>query len=390
MKNRYQKLFVTMSALCMLAFSACDDTVSPSLDIEGDVYITEFSVDGLQAIIDETKNSIVLKVPDGTDVSDLSPSFTLSEGASITPAITANMDFSTPIDVVLVNGNVYNNYTITVTEQFYIGFLGTYPSVSAIEDDDEKAAAEWFFANYDNGVYISFDQIKEGSIDLNDFRVLWWYYDENSEIPAIAQDATVLNSVNDFYKAGGNLLLNSHATAYLWTLGRMTVDYPMAIGNGAGGDNPDVWGIGVKVGTHDMSGHPVYKGIGFNVEADGYKTFPVIAPGWKEDHNHVMLDIPASLGIASNTDEAVYETFKSLHQVEWLGTWSGIRDYWMVGVLEFLPNDTYQGRAIYQGIGGFEFNQNAAGDINPEGLNTKQSYIELFSKNALNYLSLKN
>lgn len=54
------------------------------------------------------------------------------------------MDFSEPVSVRLVNGNVYNDYIINVTELFYIGFLSAHSSVATIEDDDEKRPLSGF------------------------------------------------------------------------------------------------------------------------------------------------------------------------------------------------------------------------------------------------------
>ena len=301
------------------------------------------------------------------------------------------MDFRNPIEFTVVNGSIYTKYTISVTEKFYIAFLGTALNVNSINGDDEKAAADWFFKNYDNAEYVSFEAIKNGSIDLKKYRLLWWYFDEGRNLPQIATDPTVLNAIKDYYKGGRNLLLNSHACAYFWDLGRMeNSPYGRVIGDGPGFENGDTWAIGANIGAHNVTNHPIYKGVSFNQDPDGYNWVPVIGPGWREDHNYVLDNIPGSLGLGPNNNEAAYEEFTSRHNAEWLGVWGGIRDYWMVGIMELKPTQVYKGRAIFIGIGGFEFNQNKQGTINPNGVNIYQSNINKISKNSIDYLSLKN
>jgi hypothetical protein len=389
---KMKKYIIHILIVSLLAgvFISCQDEYVSNLVLDKDVTISEFSVDGNQGVIDEAKKTITVTVPDGTDVSNVSPVIKIADGAEITPAITANMDFTNPIEVQIVNGDVYSNYTISVTEQFFIGFLGTAANVAAITEDDQKAAAEWFFKNYENGVYISFDDIKNGKVDIKKFRLLWWYYDESRVLPNIALDTDVFGKIKSYFKDGGNLMFNSLACSYFWNLGRLTGTFNMAIGDGPGGDNGDTWAIGVNVGgKHDMSGHPIYKGISFTTDAGGFKSFPAIGPGWKEDHNYALLDVAAFYGFG-NTDEAAYNAFTEGQNVKWLGTWDWMHDYWMAGTLELLPTAEFKGRALYHGIGGFEFNQNAEGEINPDGNNPYSSNIVLIIKNSVNYLSQKN
>jgi hypothetical protein len=370
-------------------FQACEDKYTTSLILDQPVTISDFTVNGVKGVINEKNKTIVVKVPDGTDVTKVSPIIKIAEGAIITPAITSNMDFTAPIEFTLVNGDVYSKYTITVSEEFFIGFLGTAATASSITDDDEKAAADWFFANYDNGKYVSFADIKSGKVDVSKFRVLWWYYDSGRALPTLAEDATVLTALTSFYKNGGNILLNTHACAYFWTMGRLTETFNMAIGDGPGGDNPDVWSIGVNVGgKHDNSTHPIFKGIQLTTDAGGFKFFPAIGSGWKEDHNYAILDIAAHYGYG-NGDEAAYKAFTEKNNLKWLGTWDWMHDYWMAGILELNPTSSFKGKGIYIGIGGIEFKQNAQGEKNPSGINIYQSNINKLYKNSLDYLSLK-
>lgn len=388
--KKYLINILIISFLTVFNYSCQDDYVS-DLELDKQVTISKFSIGSIEGTINEKTKTIKVVVPDGTDITKLSPVIVLPEGAVISPAITANMDFSVPIEFTIVNGSIYTKYTISITEQFYIAFLGTAPNVNGITGDDEKAAADWFFENYDNAEYVSFDAIKNGSVDLTKYRLLWWYFDEGRNLPEIAKDETVLDAIKAYYKGGRNLLFNSHACAYFWDLGRMeNSPYGRVIGDGAGFENGDTWAIGANVGAHNVTTHPIYKGVSFNQDGDGYNWVPIIGPGWREDHNYVLENIPGSLGLGPNNNEAAYEEFTTRHNAEWLGVWGGIRDYWMVGIMELKPTPIFKGKAIFIGIGGFEFNQNEQGTINPDGVNIYQSNINKIAKNSIDYLSLKN
>ncbi|RPD44184.1 DUF4960 domain-containing protein [Paracnuella aquatica] len=283
------------------------------------------------------------------------------------------------------SNTVYLPFKVGATAVAYLGIYADSTTLLSAGDDDEVAGGKWLFRNYDNARYISFDQIKNGTLDLSQFRVIWWNYDlqTTNSLPAVATDAAVLEKIKAFYNGGGNLLFNQFAARYFWPLGRMTDAYPMVIGGGAGFSNNDTWGIGVNVGKkHDQSSHPLFKGIAITTQPDGRKTFPVLGPGWREDHNTVIENIPGFLGLGPNDNESAYNRFVSDNAVEWLGQWDGIGDYWMAGIMELKPKGAIEGSAIWIGIGGIEWNQNS-------GTNLYQANIERLYKNAIDYLKTK-
>jgi len=283
-----------------------------------------------------------------------------------------------------VSNTVYLPFKVGAT---MVGYLGVYADSTAFlanGDDDEIAGGKWLFKNYPKSRYISFDQIKNGSVDLTQIRVIWWNFDvvAGHALPAITTDPTVVSKMTQYYKNGGNLLLNQYAIQYFWTLGRITQNYFMGFDEGPGGFNPDVWGIGVNIHQkHDQSGHPLYKGITMTTQPDGRITFPVIGSGWKENHNAVIIRIPEFEGGLPNDSETAYTKFVNDNNAVWLGMWDGIGDYWMAGVLEFKPKDDFQGSGIFIGIGGIEWHQNTG--------NAYQANIELMYKNAIDYLKTK-
>lgn len=264
-----------------------------------------------------------------------------------------------------------------------VGFLSQYANLESIQDDDEIAAANWFFSHYDNSAFITFDQVADGTIDLSEFRVLWWHSDEvgGKDLPAIAKDVNVLEAINLFYKQGGNLLLSVHATMYLHTLGRLPAKDIFAeaytIGDGAGGDNPDTWSVGVAFKSFDYTDHPIYR----NLTIENGKDIPLIGPGHKEDHNSNWGGIPAMYGY-NNDDDAYVSAIEDQLGFVNLGSWNHVSDYWHASIVELKPWDEYNGTAIAIGIGAYEWNQN-------DTENVYQSQIEGLTENSIEYLKTK-
>lgn len=361
-----------------------------------DAMVLTAQISSFNGAIDEEKKTITIAMPYGTDVTNLAPEFTLTPEAILSPASGVSRDFSTPVTYTLTSGAVTKAYTVKVVVMVApdmskgpIGtkkaFLGLGADRNSLPDDDEQAAADWFFSKYPDAEYISWDQVSGGAVNIYQYRMIWWQYDNSSQLPEQALHPEVVSLVSGYLKDGGNLFFSGHACKYFWTIGRIPSTFNMTIGDGGGFENPDTWTIGVNLPAADHRGHPLYKNIIFD-HADGFYTFPVIGPGWKEDHNHVMVEVARQYGYANN-DLLAYASFVKDLNAEWLGVWGGIRDYFMAGVLELKPSAEIKGRAIYMGIGGFEWNQNAQGGINPQGINLYQYNIEQVCKNAVDYLS---
>lgn len=312
---------------------------------------------------------------------------TINLGANVTTYTVQNATIGKYSFSFVTNNNenkpsntVYFDFKVGSTIVAYLGVYADKSSLMSNGDDDEIAAANWLFTNFPTSVYISFDQIKSGEVDLSNYRVIWWNRDvqTGSALPEISTDATVVAKLTQFHKDGGSFLFSTYAIQYLWTMGRMSTAYKMGIDNGNGFNNPDVWGVGVKIGTHDQRSHPLYKDIAITTPNGG---FPVIGAGWKENHNCVIMEMPNSYKLANN-DELAYVKFTSDNKLNWLGVWDGIGDYFMCGVFELMPKDDFQGSSISIGIGGIEWNVN-------DGPNPYQSNIEKMYKNAIDYLKTK-
>lgn len=332
---------------------------------------------------DSAVSKITIKI--GNQTADLPPTATTCQFNNIAPgqymisAVTTNSS-NQP------SNTVYLPFKVGATIVGYLGVYSDSTTMLANGDDDETAAARWLFSTYPGkSRYISFDQVKNGAVDLSQFRVIWWNYDITTgrDLPAISTDANVISRLKQFYKNGGGFLFNQFAVQYFWTLGRITNNYFMGFDTGTGFDNPDTWGIGVNIfRRHNYNTHPLYNGIAMTTQPDGRVTFPVIGPGWKENHNAVIIRIPEFYGNLPNDDERAFTNFTNDNNAEWLGQWDGIGDYWMAGILELKPKNDFLGSAIYIGIGGIEWRQNS-------GTNLYQQNINKLYKNAIDYLKTK-
>ncbi|RVU00419.1 DUF4960 domain-containing protein [Mucilaginibacter limnophilus] len=230
--------------------------------------LSSFSINGVNGSINQENKSITVILPDGTDLTSLSPEISLVNGATVSPNNGAAQDFSQPVEYTVTMGGLSVAYHVTVisnstNEYAYLGLAATR---SAITDPDEKAAADWFFTNYPNADYVSFQSIETGR-SLSSYKVIWWHFDAAQNLPAAALTQNVTNKLKDFRANGGNLLLTTYAARYVEALGIVPEgrgpnnafgDFEDEKGNGGGfvEANAD-WGISFK--GHEN--HPIFQGV---------------------------------------------------------------------------------------------------------------------------------
>lgn len=291
-----------------------------------------------------------------------------------------------------------------------IGFLSVYPTpeiLVADGDDDEASAWLWLHEEYPTAQYVYFGDITS-SADIDQFRVLFWLRDledvtENEvfTMPQVVEEATP--HVKEWYAAGGNLLLWSHATVYVGALGRLEMDMlknnDHAIGAGVGGYNGDVWSMAVSLSpggkfTKDHSTHPIYKGLTVTSN-DRCKLVPFKGAGWTEDHNCLFFNIPSALTGLGNQEEACYNTLTEVYGIYPLGTWDSQIDYVsQLNVWEAQQGNTeFMGTILCIGNGGCEFSmKNADGtpdkSAHPSN-NAYQDNVLTLAKNSLEYLKTR-
>ena len=225
--------------------------------------LTSFAIGGVNGTIDHEGKTVSLILPDGTDLSRLTPTLVVPQGITVSPGSGVVQDFSKPVAYTLASGEKRAVYTVNVISNSIneYAFLGVAASRSAITNPDEKAAADWFFNTYPAADYISFSSI-EGGRKLSNYKVIWWHYDSAQDLPAAALTAPVLTALKGYRAANGSLLLTSFATRYVEALAVVPAgrgpnnvfgDFP------PGGfiENGNNWGISFKT----RENHPIFQGV---------------------------------------------------------------------------------------------------------------------------------
>lgn len=265
------------------------------------------------------------------------------------------------------------------------GYLINYNSVAEIEDDDEKAAAEWFMKNVEDAAILTPKDLE--GITPDDYSMIWIQIDRvglnfgYQNLPAELISESTLAALKSYYKEGGNFLLTKFATQMVAPMGRIDMKYaPGIFGSGAGAEGFDIWTTNAVIGVgfptfYDHRGHPIYKDLETS-NAFPHETFPLEGPGWREDHN-CMWDMNA-YGFSGDANVCV--SFEKATKSIVLGTWGHVQDYCCAGIVEFLPTDEYLGRCVAIGLSAYEWNQNSR-------VNQFQANTELLTKNCINYLA---
>lgn len=79
--------------------------------------ITAFAIGEAAGVVDDTEHTIAVEVPNGTAVTALTPTITVSTGATVSPASGTETNFTDPVDftVTAEDGTTTCTYAVTVT-----------------------------------------------------------------------------------------------------------------------------------------------------------------------------------------------------------------------------------------------------------------------------------
>lgn len=268
-----------------------------------------------------------------------------------------------------------------------VGIFIGYEHVDEIVDDDERAAVQWFQETYPTGLIFTPSTIATLSTDA--VKVLWVTTDRVGiergwdKMPEPFISSVAIQALTDYVKAGGNLLLTNHATQLLVPIGRLSDSYaPTIFGAGAGGQNPDAWGVNAVIGSnmaisYDHRSHRIFGNLTTATLGD-HEFYPLIGDGWKEDHNS-MWDFNAIAGLEQRPSKLSDFEIKT-HSIV-LGTWQHVTDDACGGLIEFLPCGNFKGRILANGLAAYEWKQN---DRDNEYL----SNVKTLTANCLNYLTV--
>lgn len=117
MARTLYKYLAAVIICCMSALMAgCDDNDmdKSNLRMDGEDFITSFSINGTEGTIDNINKTITVYLEPGTDITCLRPEFTLPAGATSDIPSGSTVDFTMPVVFKITNGNTFIDYTVTV------------------------------------------------------------------------------------------------------------------------------------------------------------------------------------------------------------------------------------------------------------------------------------
>jgi hypothetical protein len=104
--------------------------------IEIKAEITAFRIGNRNGIINQNDNSVLIYLPVGTDVTELSPVIEYTDGAVISPASGSYVDFTSPVTYTLAYEGETFTYTATV-------ILGEEPKLPLLIYNGENISPQW-------------------------------------------------------------------------------------------------------------------------------------------------------------------------------------------------------------------------------------------------------
>lgn len=113
--NLKNTIWLMVLAVCLI-FTACKKNAS-DLQLNTNAEMTSFTANGVKDSINATTHNINVVLPFGSDITKVTPIIKLPAGATVTPASGEQVDMSLPVSYQVINGNIYNNYTVTATVQ---------------------------------------------------------------------------------------------------------------------------------------------------------------------------------------------------------------------------------------------------------------------------------
>jgi hypothetical protein len=111
-------LYFILPVFTVLFFS-CEDK-RETLDFSSDVDIHSFSINGVEGIINAENSTVTLILPNGTDLTALSPQITIAGEATVMPESGETIDFSNSaikggeVVYTVTNGNLYQKYKVSI------------------------------------------------------------------------------------------------------------------------------------------------------------------------------------------------------------------------------------------------------------------------------------
>ena len=265
---------LNMDAAKTLRVRNGDTYIDWTLTVQNDeARIKQFVINDIYTgSIDETAKSITVYLPASVNVTNLTPTIIISDYATVSPASGVVQDFTNPVTYTVENNTARSTYVVTVItvdkpKALFVGSAATKDDL----DPEAKTACQWMLGNVANSLYTSFADLRAGTIDLSECKVIWWHWhvdggvDGHDVFAAKATDAlNTKNELRSFYENGGALFLTRYATNLPSFIG-VTGDDEWTTPNNCWGQNEDAaelcggpWSFRIFEG---QSGHPLWQDL---------------------------------------------------------------------------------------------------------------------------------
>lgn len=225
------------------------------------VEILTFTLNGKYVgTIDNVSRTIQCFVPMDADVTAMQVSFTVNEGTTVTPESGSLLDFSQPVKFTATQRTAVIEYTVTVVQddmsQAPKAFIGNASSVDGL-GDEAKAACRWMLENVPNTRFVSIQDIIDGRVKLDDFKMVWCHFDW-TDWPGQLWDSR--DFFNSYWLRGGAILASRDGARYINDVWRIAKDQ-QSPNNMFGGEAYETLtdNLGFTITGHES--HPLYEGI---------------------------------------------------------------------------------------------------------------------------------
>lgn len=207
--------------------------------------------------IDNVARTIQCFVPRDADVTAMQVTFTVNDGTTVTPESGSLIDFSQPVKFTATQRTAVFDYTVTVIQndmsQEPKAFVGNASTVDGL-GDEAKAACRWMLENIPNTRYISIQEIIDGRVKLEDYKMIWCHFDW-TDWPGQLWDSR--DFFNSYWLHGGAILASRDGARYINDVWRIAKDQ-QSPNNMFGGDSYETLtdDLGFTITGHEN--HPLY------------------------------------------------------------------------------------------------------------------------------------
>lgn len=191
--------------------------------------MSQFTLSGINGVIDQENLTIKVFLKDGIDISALSPTIKTSEMATVNNNGVV-MDFTTPQQFTVENLGKKRTYTVIV--QNYVAPEALYVSTALKAEElnnEEKAAYDWMLVNVPKPGFASLKDIADGSVSLSGIKMIFWHGTNDNAVdghgqfvPYVAKatglpddegalNAGIFDKLQAYYENGGAFFLTRYA-----------------------------------------------------------------------------------------------------------------------------------------------------------------------------------